>query len=90
MGINVFPFVYQFIVYSSFVILYYIIDMSQHFAVPTNRSLSSNDLWFAMYFAMVTQSTAGFGDCYPTTWYARLVVMAHLTAVMASGFIAWC
>ena len=49
-----------------------------HFNVPEKKKMTLADV---AYYTMVVHSTAGFGDIYPTTFYARSCVATHLGLV---------
>ena len=66
-----------------FAAVYYAVGLKKNFNLPTFQDKDTPDYFFALYFATITHSTAGFGDCYPTSGKARMIVMMHLMTVMA-------
>lgn len=74
---------YHAAVYMLFFGLYTMIPggFAKHFAVPTDKPVGAADV---AYYTMVTHSGVGYGDIYPKTTQARVLVTAHLfMAVMA-------
>jgi uncharacterized membrane protein len=61
-----------------FAAVYYAIGLKKNFNLPAFQDKDTPDYFFALYFATITHSTAGFGDCYPTSGKARMLVMTHL------------
>ena len=49
-----------------------------NFNLPEKKKMTIADV---VYYTMVVHSTAGFGDIYPTTFWARTVVSTHLGLV---------
>lgn len=49
-----------------------------NFNVPVKKEMTFADV---LYYTMVCHSTAGFGDMYPTSFYARVIVSLHLGLV---------
>ena len=58
-----------------FAILYYIIGMDTHFKLPSGTAATPVT---AMYFGIVSHTTTGYGDIYPLTPLARVLVAVHL------------
>eukprot|EP00913_Durusdinium_trenchii_P026522 g24882.t1 len=48
------------------------------FSVIFFTNVEGWDWSHAIYFAMVTMSTVGFGDLYPTQWYSQLVALPFI------------
>lgn len=65
-----------------FAAVYYVIGLKKNFNLPSFQDKETPDYFFALYFSTITHSTAGFGDCYPTSGKARMLVMVHLLTVM--------
>ena len=57
-----------------FTLTYKIMDMKAHFDVPSTMSN-------AMYFAISTHTTTGYGDVTPKTTVGRWVAFAHMMTV---------
>lgn len=71
------------VVMIAFSLVYHFIDMEKHFNLPFKPdSTKKADWFFSTYFSTITHSTAGFGDCYPTTGLSRLLVCLHLWSVV--------
>ena len=55
-----------------------------HFSVPdAKKDMGASDI---AYFTLVTHSGVGYGDIYPITTAARLIVMVHLFCVILAVF----
>jgi uncharacterized membrane protein len=65
-----------------FAAVYHLVGLKKNFNLPSFQDKDTPDYFFALYFATITHSTAGFGDCYPTSGKARMIVMLHLLTVM--------
>lgn len=65
-----------------FAAVYYLVGLKKNFNLPSFQDKDTPDYFFALYFATITHSTAGFGDCYPTSGKGRMIVMMHLLTVM--------
>ena len=61
------------VVFVVFTAIYHIIGMYDKSAF--NREMDMVD---AFYFAVVTQSTVGYGDLHPKKLYAKLIVVFHI------------
>lgn len=75
------PIAYQALVFGAFLGAYLSMPggFEANFSTPTPaKKMSVSDV---VYYTMVVHTTAGFGEIYPTTLYARSVVAAHLGAV---------
>lgn len=80
-GIVRLPIIYQALVFGAFFGAYMSMPggFEKNFNVPApTKKMSIADV---VYYTMVVHTTAGFGDIYPTTFYARCVVSAHLGSV---------
>ena len=73
---------YHALVYAFFFGVYLLIPFEEHFFVPAGEKLSTGD---KAYYAMVTHSGVGYGDIYPTTTPARLLVTLHLFMVIIAS-----
>jgi uncharacterized membrane protein len=65
-----------------FAAVYYAVGLKKNFNLPAFQDKDTPDYFFALYFSTITHSTAGFGDCYPTSGKARMLVMTHLLLAM--------
>jgi hypothetical protein len=74
------PLMYHALVFGSFFGLYMVMPggFDRNFNVPEKKRMTIADV---LYYTMVVHSTAGFGDIYPTSFYARACVAAHLGLV---------
>lgn len=77
--------VYHLAVYCTFVFLYWSSDMRKNFTQAAKDK--QNSIQYAAYFGAVTHSTAGYGDCFPSTYAAKTLVMGHLACVMMPQFL---
>ena len=62
----------------AFSLIYYIMfvyNKKNHFFIPEYESHSYIN---ALYFSLVTQSTLGYGDIYPTSNLSKSIVMIHV------------
>lgn len=66
---------YQLCVLVMFTMVYYSMGLTKNFNMPTH---SNDDPGTAFYFAIVTQTTVGYGDIHPKTAMARSIVTLHL------------
>lgn len=68
---------YHGIVWSVFFGVYLMLPggFESHFYVPDKKAMGAADV---AYFTLVTHSGVGYGDIYPLTTTARVLVMAHL------------
>lgn len=75
------PLMYHGIIYGAFFGLYMVMPggFEKHFNVPVVKKRM--DVADVAYYTIVVHSTAGFGDIYPTSFWARSVVTAHLSLV---------
>lgn len=71
---------YHGIVFGTFFGLYMVMPggFEKHFNMPAAKKMTVADV---MYYTSVVHSTAGFGDIYPTSFWARAVVATHLGLV---------
>lgn len=71
---------YHALVYGFFFGIYMVMPggFAKNFNVPEPKRMNVADV---LYYTIVVHSTAGFGDIYPTTAYARLMVSLHLGLV---------
>ncbi|NBU16668.1 MAG: hypothetical protein EBS48_06595 [Actinobacteria bacterium] len=71
---------YQAIVFGAFFGLYMVMPggFETNFNTPEKKKMTIADV---LYYTMVVHSTAGFGEIYPTTFYARICVATHLGLV---------
>jgi len=79
-GIVKVPLIYHALVYGAFFGLYMVMPggFEKHFNIPEKKKMNVADV---AYYTMVVHSTAGFGDIYPTSFWARTVVSTHLGLV---------
>lgn len=81
-GIVRLPIIYQALVFGTFFGAYMSMPggFERNFNVPVlpTKKMTIADV---VYYTTVVHTTAGFGDIYPTTFYARCVVAAHLGSV---------
>lgn len=88
--------VYHGIVYATFFGLYLMLPggFESHFYIPVNSSTKDGEPSAAKkmgaadiaYFTLVTHSGVGYGDIYPLTTTARVLVMAHLFCSILAVF----
>jgi len=71
---------YQAVVFGAFFGLYMVMPggFERNFNMPEKKKMNIADV---LYYTMVVHSTAGFGDIYPISFYARICVAAHLGLV---------
>lgn len=71
---------YQALVFGAFFGLYMVMPggFEKNFNIPEKKKMTIADV---LYYTAVVHSTAGFGDIYPTSFYARICVAAHLGLV---------
>ncbi len=73
----------------AFSLAYHFIGMEGNFNLPfkpdVNDKSKRPDWFFSTYFSTITHSTAGFGDCYPTTGLSRTLVVMHLWTVVLAN-----
>lgn len=72
------PLLYHALLFGLFFGIYMVMPggFEANFNIPqTNKKMTIADV---IYYTMVVHSTAGFGDIYPLTFYARACVSAHL------------
>lgn len=74
---------YHATVFAAFFGIYLSIPFDKHFYVPNNAKLNTADI---AYYTMVTHSGAGYGDIYPITTPARLLVTAHMFMCILAVF----
>lgn len=74
------PLIYHALVFGAFFGLYMVMPggFEQNFNIPEKKKMTIADV---IYYTSVVHSTAGFGDIYPTSFYARICVAAHLGLV---------
>lgn len=79
-GVVSVPLLYHAVVYGIFFGLYMVMPggFEKNFNVPEKKKMTLADV---SYYTMVVHSTAGFGDIYPTSFWARAVVTTHLGLV---------
>lgn len=65
----------------TFALIYHFLDSFTETEQFTNTQ-SKNDFFEKLYFSVVVQSTAGFGDIYPKSGIARVLVMAQLLSTI--------
>lgn len=72
-------------VFMTFFALYMFIPggFARHFNVPTTQPLGAADI---AYYTMATHSSVGYGDIYPKTTQARVLVTAHMFMVVMALF----
>lgn len=72
--------IYHALVFGAFFGLYMVMPggFEKNFNLPAKKKMTIADV---IYYTMVVHSTAGFGDIYPTSFYARAVVATHLGLV---------
>ena len=56
---------------------------AKHFNVPPDQPLGAADI---AYYTMTTHSGVGYGDIYPKTTQARVLVAAHMFMVIMAVF----
>lgn len=79
------PLLYHTIIFGAFFGLYMVMPggFENNFNLPEKKVMTVADV---MYYTMVVHSTAGFGDIYPKSFWARAVVSTHLGLVfLATG-----
>lgn len=71
---------YHGIIFGAFFGLYMVMPggFEKNFNLPAAKKMTVADV---MYYTTVVHSTAGFGDIYPTSFWARSVVSTHLGLV---------
>lgn len=81
------PFFYKFIasvlvynvaIFFTMALVYFLIGMTKHFNLPDG---TGGHVGTALYFAMVTHTTTGYGDISPKTGLARSLVTLHMSLV---------
>lgn len=74
------PLIYHALVFGAFFGVYMVMPggFEKHFNVPTNSENRKMSVADVIYYTTVVHSTAGFGDIYPLTNYARAAVSLHL------------
>lgn len=81
---------YHGIVYATFFGMYLMLPggFESHFYVPKDDSKTPKTMGAAdiAYFTLVTHSGVGYGDIYPLTTTARVMVMAHLFCSILAVF----
>ncbi len=81
---------YHGIVWATFFGIYLMLPggFESHFYVPTGKDGKPQRLGAAdiAYFTLVTHSGVGYGDMYPLTTTARVLVMAHLFCSILAVF----
>ena len=65
---------YQAVLMVMFASVYATIGLSRHFTVAGK---TSDGPFAAAYFSVITQVTLGYGDIFPVTDFARMLVMAQ-------------
>lgn len=77
--------VYHALVYFTFLTVYLTIPggFKNHFNVPDKTPLTAIDIG---YYTAVTHTGVGYGDIYPTTTAARLLVTSHLLLAVLAIF----
>lgn len=85
-GVVRLPIIYHGIVFGVFYGLYMVMPggFEKHFNVPEKKKMTLADV---LYYSLVVHSTAGFGDIYPTSFYGRTVVSAHLGLVLLASLV---
>lgn len=85
-GVVRMPLMYHAIVYGAFFGLYMVMPggFEKHFNIPEKKKMTVADV---MYYTTVVHSTAGFGDIYPLTFYARTVVTLHLGLALLASLV---
>lgn len=78
---------YHAVVFGFFWVLYMAIGFGKHFNLPKVNSDSKYKDYKGdgpldvLYYTAILHSTTGFGDVYPLTWQARVLVIMHVTLV---------
>ena len=77
---------YQAILFGLFYGLYMAMPkgFAANFNTPDNKKLAPLDV---LYYTTVTHTTVGYGDIYPKTTYARMIVSAHLGLVYLGALL---
>lgn len=78
---------YHALVYGAFMGLYMVMPggFGKHFNVPEANAKRDMSVADVLYYTAVVHSTAGFGDIYPTSFYARTCVAVHLIMVFLAS-----
>lgn len=79
---------YNVVIFIIFFIIYTLLlrNGSNHFKL--NDPQSNNSLINTFYFTLVTHSTLGYGDIYPTSNLGKLVVSLHVIVVMIMNIVS--
>lgn len=78
---------YHALVFGAFFGLYMVMPggFEKNFNMPDAKK--KMDVSDVLYYSIVVHSTAGFGDLFPITSYARMVVSAHLGMVLLASLL---
>jgi len=68
---------YFFILLFIFTNLYYLLDVSEIKNIDELSDNNNNSFLYCLHFAIITQTTVGYGHMFPNSDRARLIVSIH-------------